>query len=483
MNRNILFSICLLFFLFLMILAGCATKATVKPGTSLVTPEKPGTGEPGAEQPVPEKQPEDPYRQIEELVTAGEIGKALQVFENSIKEKATSEDLSLFGLLLVSDGKFEEAKAAFLESLALDPGNTEALYNLALYEGLSGDTKKQEEYLRSILAGDPENADAQAALGEILLDRKKTADAKQVFTDALALDQGSISARMGYGSVLMAEKNFMEAAKEFSAIIAGSPDFMFAYIDRSRAYQGLEKFGEAETDLTAAIAIDPGYAWNYLDRGRLRVNRGKLYDALGDFDKAIELDEDNFFPYAYKAGILDDLGRVDEAVAAYRKVLELRGDYYFIYAPLGTLLYMRNQWDEAGSFFAKAYEFDKQSFEFVLLAGLCYKRGGNNTKSGEYLTKLLPTIPRESLYYHVARFLLEPGYDNQAIYYISKEKDENMKTRMLFYLAASYVQQNRISLAQTYLLEVKDKSFPGMIEGRLAEWELAELQSPSISGN
>jgi hypothetical protein len=126
--------------------------------------------------------------------------------------------------------------------------------------------------------------------------------------------------------------------------------------------------------------------------------------------------------------------------------------------------------------FKKAYGFEKDEFAYPLLVTICYRRAGREKDAADYLKSTIDAMPRESLFYQMGRYYLLPSSDALVFRYVTAEKDKTMRTRMLFYLAAQYLLQDKTSLAQKYLLEVGDLKVPGLIEPLLAAWDLRKFK-------
>jgi len=369
-------------------------------------------------------------------------------------------------------GRTDEAVRTLKDLLAKNPDDVEALYALSLAEGAKGNAAGQKELLRRILVLDPGNGKAQASLGELYLREKKYEEAEAAFGKSLESDAGNVVALIGKGNVELRRGKAKEAEATLSKAIEKEPSYPFAYVDRSRARSELGDFAGAEKDVSKAIAIDPEFGWNYYDRGKVLVNGGRPDEALKDFDKAIELEPDLFLAYVYRARIHDGKNDLGRAEADLRKALELKPDYPYPNLPLAIVSYKNGKWDEAAAFFKKAYEFESTEYGYPLLVALCYKNANKEKAAADYLQARLGDFPRDSLFYHMARFYLLPSSDLFIVQQVNLEKNKTLKARMLFYIAAQYKLQDKRSLAMKYFLEASEQKTSGFVENRLAEWEL-----------
>ncbi len=418
---------------------------------------------------------EDVYEKIGMYVSLGDPEKAIEAFEEAYEQAPDSpEALLLYARLLMAAGKIGDARETLSGILSADPGNLEAMYSLALIEGAAGREDEELRLLQEVVSVSPEHADANAAIGEIHLAHQRTERAKEAFLRSLQTDPKNLVALIGYGTVLMREKKAKEAESEFSKAIETAPEYPFAYVDRSKArIMNGDSVGALE-DLTAAIKLDPSYYWNYIDRGKLYLmGIGDMKGALADFNTAIELDPGYFLAYAYRGRILDSMDRREEAIADYRAVLRLNPGYGPVREPLAVLLFAAGEWDEARLLFEELYGAEPEAYWYPLLVSLCHKRAGAESSSKRYLEKKISLLPRDSLYYHMARLYMEPGYDAFVVRAIDSEKDRVLKTQMLYYLGMHYLLQGKTALARRYFMQVGDERIPGLTESRLAAYELA----------
>ncbi len=374
-------------------------------------------------------------------------------------------------------GEIEEAKLVLQDLLRTEPESTEVLYNLALIEGISGNRKRQEEILVSIVDIDPAHARANASLGELRLSLRQYGSAKKSFEKALASDSRNIVALMGYGNVLLREEDPGSAVEQFDKVVEQVPDYIFAYVDRSRAKRDTGDYPGAEADLSEAIRLDSGFYWHYIDRGKVRLlNMGDPAGALEDFNRAIDIDPEFFYAYVFRGGIRDQAGDFPGAIEDYLKVLESRPDYYHLYAPVGVLLYSEERFREARKYLRRAYEYAKDEHFLAFLIALSFKKEGLESDMEAYMKRAFVAFPRESLYYRLARIFLESGTDGYVTGEVSREQDLDFKLKALFVLATYNLLENRPALAQKYFLEVEDKAYPSSYERRLSSMELERFR-------
>ncbi len=465
-------------FLFVLYLSGCATSSRIeKPAEEAGIPsEVAGQKEKTAVVVEPER--EDVYESVGSYLLAGDPVKAIEAYETALS--ANPEDpttLVLYAKLLFSAGEIPKAKETLADILAAHPSHEDALFNLALIEGFEGNKKEQKRLLENLLKVHPEHAEANAAIGELFLENKDLKKAKESFQKSLDKDPSNIVALIGMGNLHMRQSELDKAKSFLDRAVNEAPDYAFAYTDRSRVRESQNDTKGALEDISKAIELAPDYVWNYIDRAKLNLRYGSRSEALKDLNIAVSMDPGIFVSYVYRAGIYDELDRLEEALADYRTVIRLKPEYYFAYSAAGIILYKNGEFAVARDMFLKASMYEKQEYSYPLLVALCYKKEKREQDAKKYLAQAINSLPRQSLYYDMARFYMDPSYDGFIVSQVNKEKSPALKAKMLFYLAAQYsLNERMLPVAQKYFLETKDKLSPDTLEYKLAVSELARFQ-------
>lgn len=419
----------------------------------------------------------DLYGEVARWVASGETEKAIAGFKELVA--AHPKDLRTrveFARYLLASHRSDEARGVLTSVLELAPGDVDALYTLALLEGTVGDTGKEQKILEEIVQKHPENAAANALLGQIYLSERQMERARASFEASLKADPENVTALVGNGQLLLEQGHPKEALTDLDRAIQLEPSSSSAYSERAEAKVELDDPKGADQDLTKAIALEPDYYWHYIDRGKLRLTmENDRAGALSDFTKAIEIQPDYFLGYVYRAGLLDEENKTNEALRDYAKLLALRPDYYFAYRPYALLLYMQKDWARAEKYFIKAYVAQPEDHGPQLLAAICMLKQGKKSEARSYLISILPTIPQDSLFFAYDRLLLNPSTESEFVYRVQSEKKPEIQARFQFYLGCYYELRGLPQVAERYFLDVDGHDFPGMYEYRLSRWELSQL--------
>ncbi len=423
--------------------------------------------------------PEAELQGISQALLMGDPEKAVEAHERAFKN--APQDAStriLHARLLILAQRVPEAKKELDAVLAKDPLNPDALYARSLVAALEGDKKGQKNLLEKAIAAKQPPADAFSSLGSLALDDRNYDKARAYFTRAREIDGQNLVAAIGLGNVNFKRLQFKEAEKYFNQAVAIAPDYPFSYSDRALVKRHLGDLDGALADLDTAVKLEPDYSYNYFDRGRIYLDKGRWREAIAQFTLAIQKEPDMFAAFVMRGGLYDSLNRLDEALSDYETVLKLRPDYYFAYSLAGTIDFMKDRPAQAFDMFSAAFSYQEKIPEYALLAALALKKDGREKEAGEYLKRAVAKFPRDGWQYDVARFYLSPESDNNlAVIDADHERNKVERARILFYLAEQYLLLDKKTLARTYFSEAAGVERKGLIEKRLAQFELDRLNA------
>jgi Tfp pilus assembly protein PilF len=179
----------------------------------------------------------------------------------------------------------------------------------ALYEqGLRNLSDKQVSLglssLREAVQLDPEAPAYHNALGVLLLDLRKPAEAEAEFRKATGLDPNYAEAEHNLGLAFAEQGRYDEAIpayrKALSMPVYSTPEI--AYYNLGRAYAQVGKPKEAEEALRTAIQLEPKLGAAYYQLGLVLTGAGRRDEAKAAFQKARDVDPSSpFAPAAAEA--------------------------------------------------------------------------------------------------------------------------------------------------------------------------------------
>ena len=176
-------------------------------------------------------------------------------------------------------GRLAAAEAGYREVLAAAPGFPGAALNYALLARASGRLDLALELAARAVGSQPREAAAHATLGNLLLEKERTAEAVEVLSAALRFDPGHENARfnLGYGLRRIGEPE--AAAAEFRRLVERSPGDAGHWIGLGGALLEAARPRDALDAFERARALAP-------DDPEVLTELGVAHVDTGDFDAA-----------------------------------------------------------------------------------------------------------------------------------------------------------------------------------------------------
>ncbi|MDR1325746.1 MAG: tetratricopeptide repeat protein [Treponema sp.] len=435
-----------------------------------------------AEAPPPEPQIPAPQKrdtlailaEITVFLAQGEFEIGIARFEEIESPDAESARIQLLkASVMNSAGMFDEARAITNVVIAAEPENMDALFVLAVIEKAEGKPREQHALLEEILDTDPAHINALIAMGDLYTSGRSFKNAALYYDRALAKEPENGNALIGRALVYRYTHDSANAELLLNKAVAAHPHWAQAYNERARLYRDEKKPLPALADLDIAKGLAPHDYWIATDRGLVLIDLRRKPEALEEYERAITIDPDNFLAYVYSAGIKDEFGDYDGAEAAYKAITRLRPDYYFGFEGLGIHKMRKRQWAEARDAFLQAYQYAPE-IHYALLAALNWIRASGPSGPKAFLEDVLKTLPRESLTWYVVRMFHDLRGDSDVANRIDREKNEDTKAQLLYYLASYYDVSGKPAVADIYFERVRELNRSYMMEWRLNEWALEQ---------
>lgn len=416
---------------------------------------------------------------LQQVLSSGDINKALALYDEVPEEFAEDEDLLVLkASLLISNNKLNDAKSICLDLNKKNPSNLTIVELLAYIAKLQGDTGNQNKYLKTLLAQDQYNVTANVEMAQSMFETKNYKQARLYYQKALVREPNNEDVLFGLGQAdyFLGGKDpskDKEAESTFKKILEKNPSYAPAYSYLGKLAAADSRFKIASDYVKQAIDIDPTNYNYFLDYGMYESNLGHYEEAEKSWTSAIALQPDYFLAYAYRAGIYDEQNMIEKAVMDYKNVVKYNPDYYFAYESLGLLSLKQADWKTAREAFEKCYEKDKSgNISYPLMITYCYYREGNKLKAKSFSDKVLRKLDRNSIEYAMLRVWHDESGELPLPQKISALDNATKKGKMLFYLGLYYENFGGIEMARENYAKVISLNNPMFFEYRLAEWSL-----------
>lgn len=187
------------------------------------------------------------------------------------------------------DGDLDRAKALYLEVLAEEPDNPEALHLLSAVDGLQGRAEEGEKLCRRALELSPHRAAFHNTLGELLQKLERDDEAEPAYHQALKLQPEFAAAENNLGTLAFKRGDRDQALEHFRRAVELDPELAEAFNSIGRVLNNAGQYRDAELVFRRAIDLRPGYGQAHNNLGHVLRAEGRLDEAAASFDKAIEL--------------------------------------------------------------------------------------------------------------------------------------------------------------------------------------------------
>ena len=261
------------------------------------------------------------YFYAQSLLDSGDYTRAEENFRQAIALDAKSATAQLgMAQALVQQGKLDDAVAYFREAGKLEPAYRDYLLQLAqLYEKANQPAEAMALYREF-----PENAAAQARLGEMLLESKKFADAIPRLEESYKNtpdNQNRVALALAYVFTQQLDKA-LPLLEQAAAAEPGNFDVRMAY---ARALRDRRQFLPAAREFYAAAKLKPAEPRPWTELGDMLYSAGDFQQALTAFDNAQKAGENSAGIHFLRAIILDKLKQLKPAKESYERFLALSG--------------------------------------------------------------------------------------------------------------------------------------------------------------
>ena len=283
-------------------------------------------------------------------------------------------------MALHQQGRFEEARAHYLEVLKLFPQHFDSLHLLGVIAYQTGNHQAAVELIGMAIGIHPSAAAFYSNRANALLALGRAEDALEDYDKAVALQPDFAQAHANRGSALQQLKHPEAALASYDKAIALKPDYAQAYDHRGTVLSELKRHDEAIAAFDQAIRLKPDFALAFGGRGIAQRETGQLEAALASLDKAIALQPDFADAHCNRGSVLFELGRLKEALAGLDRAIALRPGFADAHSNRGMVLEALGRLDEAVAEFEKAVAFKPgyaaaRALKLYLQAGLCDWRG------------------------------------------------------------------------------------------------------------
>ena len=164
------------------------------------------------------------------------------------------------GIALASDGRFDDAVAAYRRAIEEAPSDPVAYGNLGAALAAQGRTQDAGDALVTALRLDPGLAGAHRSLGMLLAQRGDFAAAERHFREIVARDPGASQDRTNLGNAILEQGRVDEAIATYREVLARDPRYVDARLNLANALLRAGRRDEAIAEVREAVRWNPDSA-------------------------------------------------------------------------------------------------------------------------------------------------------------------------------------------------------------------------------
>jgi Tfp pilus assembly protein PilF len=259
------------------------------------------------------------YYLAESQLQTGDAAHAEENYRLAIGLDAKSAGAQLgMAHALAQQRKIADAAPYFRQAAQLDAAYRDALLELAgLYE-----KDQQPAEAIAIYREFPDDAAAQARMGELLLETKQYADAIPRLEEAYQKDPSGPN-RLALAAAYVFSQKAEKAIPLLEQSVAAEPANYELRMIYARALRDRKQFPAAARQFYEAAKLKPGDAKTWTELGDMLYMTGEYPQSLAAFEQAAKLGDHSAGNWFLRAIILDKLRQVKPAKEAYEQFLSL----------------------------------------------------------------------------------------------------------------------------------------------------------------
>lgn len=219
-------------------------------------------------------------------------------------------------------GRLGDAARAYRTILQGQPDNADALHLLGVVSQQKGEHAQAVKLIKRAIKRNPGSSNYHYNLGLALMDLDKLADAESAFRTALSLTPEYVEAHFCLGTVLQHRKLYEQAIASHQQALKFQPRFVQSHLNMGLAHKELRQFTNAIACFKKALEIEPNRAETHSNMGNTYIEKGEINAAIDCYRQALALQPDNADINLNLGLALKDKGLLGEAIHHFQRVGE-----------------------------------------------------------------------------------------------------------------------------------------------------------------
>jgi tetratricopeptide (TPR) repeat protein len=244
-------------------------------------------------------------------------------------------------------GQLDQAEALYRQTIAKEPGASDAIQLLGVILVQRGQLREGEQLIRRAIALRPDTADYYKNLAEAMVQSKQWNQAIGCFRQIVALDPGDHATFFRLGALLAKYEQLSSGIEALRAAVTLRPDNLNYRGRLSAMYSEANRPDLAAAELREGVRLFPEDVRCWHNLGSVLCESGQFDEGLKAYEQALKLNPKLAPVHCNKAAALHEIGRHADAMAAIRRAAEIDPACPGVQNNLGALLCDEGKLEEA----------------------------------------------------------------------------------------------------------------------------------------
>jgi tetratricopeptide (TPR) repeat protein len=332
-----------------------------------------------------------PYYRGYRYLSNGLWDQAIAAFDETLRiTPKHGEAILNRGLAYACKGQYEKALADFSKFIALDQRDAGAYYNRGLAYALEGQYDAALADFNKVLTLAPQDAQGFFLRGFVYFKKNQMDLARADYKAALRLNANWVSQN--------ANRDEGELSN-FALVMAGKKELPQKDKEHRKKGKTLAQQGEyveALSEMDQALALNPKDAETYTRRGGIYTLQKQYDKAIEDFNRAIELNPRYAKAYYNRSLVYYYQGKYDQALVDLQKTLELKPKDAEAYHNRGLVYIQKHDYARAIDDFNMAIILNPKLADAYFNKAATCERAGRQEEAKEAYAAYLKVAPPEA---------------------------------------------------------------------------------------
>ncbi|MCS6984163.1 MAG: tetratricopeptide repeat protein [Leptospiraceae bacterium] len=278
----------------------------------------------------------------------------LSALERAVAGELAYKAAAQLGIIHATQGDLSNARYYFERAIDLSPQNPKYYYNLALVLYRMGDVEGALKNLQKAVQLGSENPQVYSYIAQLFQELGKTAQAEEALRRALEQAPQDTVLLSEMADLQISQGKWSQAVSTLKRILELSTktkEKATAFYNLGKVYRELKDYISAEEALSRAHDLDSLNEDILVELAQLYASKGEGHKAVALLKEALRINPDNTKLLRSQAELYLNLGLLTEAEESLRRLsghpLAKEDDNYFAALELGEIYRRRRQYEDA----------------------------------------------------------------------------------------------------------------------------------------